>query len=155
VLKNPGHLGSIEALLELFPKALFVQTERNIGDTLGSYCGMMEEIYAQSFVSVDPLSIGEQAREYWGYELSRFRQSRVTLGPHLPLIEVDYVELVNDTMSVISRIYDARGLVLTQQARQAMEQWERDNRQHKFGKFDYSLSRFGLTPAKLRETFGF
>jgi hypothetical protein len=60
-------------------------------------------------------------------------------------IDVTYYDLVEDPIPQIARIYEAAGMKLTPQARDAMEASRKVNKQHKYGRHTYSLADFGMT----------
>jgi hypothetical protein len=60
-------------------------------------------------------------------------------------VDVSYYDLVADPIPQIERIYDAAGLALTSEARDAMEVARNVDKQHKYGRHRYSLADFGMT----------
>ncbi len=79
-------------------------------------------------------------------------QQRAAL-PHDPTIDVYYQDIVNDVVDVARRIHGARGTSLSKEGEQRMLAWERENAQHKYGKFIYSAEEYGLDPAGIRSAF--
>ena len=54
---------------------------------------------------------------------------------------------------VAEKIYAWAGRPLLDKARQAMQLWEQENRQHKHGVFKYSLEKYSLTSEMVTEKF--
>jgi hypothetical protein len=154
LLKNTGHIGSLSEVLNVFPNATFIMSMRNLCQTMGSYCQMMLETYERTFKQVDPLELGRDALDYWGYELRRYQAARAELGDDIRMVSVPYTQLLNDIEGVTEEAYALHGTPLTEVGRMTMRAWARDHPQYKHGKFEYSLERFGLSAEYIRRAFG-
>src|SRR5690606_39435670 len=64
VLKNPGHTGELAEMAELFPKATFVISRRDLCNTMGSSFRMMGEILVNSLDHPDPRRYADETVEY-------------------------------------------------------------------------------------------
>ena len=62
-------------------------------------------------------------------------------------VDVSYYDLVEDPLPAVERIYEAAGITLTPDARQAMEASRKVEKQHRYGTHRYSLEDFGMTEA--------
>ena len=71
--------------------------------------------------------------------------------PQLPLMDVSYRDVVRNAESTIEEIYRFVGMTLSDESREAMLSWERDNQQHKQGSHKYSLEEFGLSVGEINE----
>jgi hypothetical protein len=65
VLKNPGAVGFLEPLHEVFPKATFVHSHRDMTEVIPSYCRLMETIYQVLLEPIDLVRHGCEVLEYW------------------------------------------------------------------------------------------
>ena len=74
---------------------------------------------------------------------------------HRQLLDVHYVELLRDPMSMVRRIYEFFDLELNASAETAMEQFLLANPKNKGGVHRYSLEEFGLNPETERRRFQF
>ena len=56
-------------------------------------------------------------------------------------------------MPAMQKLYKSLGDEFTQEADAGMRGWLKDNPQDKFGKHEYKLAQFGLSPDKVRGMF--
>jgi len=154
LLKNPGNTGEVAEMFEVFPKATFVISQRDLTKTMGSSMRMMTEILVNSFDDVDMNWVGDQTVEYWAYELNRYQRQREELGSRLPIVETPYNRCVSDALSVAREVYELAGLPLTPEGEAAMRQWDNDNPRHKLGSYGYSLEDYGWNEKRIEDAFG-
>jgi hypothetical protein len=83
---------------------------------------------------------------------NRIMDARDKLG-HDRIIDVHYADLIRDPIPTMQRLYKALGDEFTQAANAGMRGWIADNPQDKFGKHEYKLAQFGLTPDQVRAMF--
>lgn len=144
LLKYPFYLGTEFLLREVFPDAKFVVPHRNPLKVVASSASLLRA-YRQAFSDTDyshmlgPMILGSLSQ---GTE--RIIEER-RMRPDMPLIDISYTSLVKDAESTIEKIYALIGKPISDQARQAMKQWEDDNQQHKQGAHSYTLGEFGVT----------
>lgn len=154
LVKNPGHTGEVAEMLEVFPKATFVISQRDLAVTMASSMRMMGEILKNSFDAYDPMRMGDETVEYWSYELNRYQHQRGALGNRLRIVETSYNRCVNDALNVAREIYALHDLPWTREGEKAMRQWDIDNPRHKLGAYDYALENYGWTAEKVEQAFG-
>ncbi len=154
VLKNPGNTGEMAEMLEVFPNATFVISQRDLFVTMGSSMRMGTEILRNTFDPLDPKFVGNYTIEYWAYELKRFLEQRNELGKRVRLVETPYRRCVSDAISVAREVYELAGRPWTKEGEAAMRQWDINNPRHKLGSYGYSLEDYGWSEAKIAETFG-
>ena len=154
LLKNPGNTGEFLEMLEVFPKATFVISRRDLIQTLGSTMRMTTEILQNTFDPLDPLLVGNAAVDYWAYEFKRYIEQRAARGAHVRLLEADYNICVSDGISVARDLYDLAGLPWTREGEAAMRRWDIDNPRHKLGSYGYSLEDYGWSEDKIYAAFG-
>ena len=154
LLKNPCNTGEFLEVLEVFPKATFVISKRDIYATMGSSMRMGTEILQNTFDPLDPEFVGQYTVELWSYELKRYLKQREEKGPEVRLIEADYNTCVADGISVAREVYAAHGLPWTAEGEAAMRQWDHDNPRHKLGSYGYHLEDYGWSEKKIAEAFG-
>jgi hypothetical protein len=150
ILKNPGHVGHLEALHAVFPRATYVHSHRDMAEVLASYCHLIESIYKPLYVDVDPREVGRQALLYWAPALERHARDRAELGDRVAILDVPYRGITDDPYPIVSEIYSRAGITLTPEAEAAMRAWSDRNHQHKHGKAAYRLERYGLTVDDIR-----
>jgi Sulfotransferase family len=154
LLKAPWHFRWLRLLFDTFPDATVVHSYRDPLQTVASMCSLFEQNRMMSCDVDAPLDVGELVMDYWADAVDRFTRERELLQREERFIDVQYTDIVSDTLSVIRRAYARAGLPLTEEAIAAMQAWERDNPQHKHGKHEYSLQRYGISGASIRSRFG-
>lgn len=154
LLKNPGHTGEIAEVLEVFPRATFVISQRDLVKTMGSSMRMGTEILQNTFEPLDPKFVGQYTIDYWAYELKRYLQQREELGSRIRIVETPYNRCVGDALSVAREVYELHGFPWTREGEAAMCQWDRDNPRHKLGSYGYSLEDYGWGAEKVEAAFG-
>ena len=156
VLKAPGHLLALEALLQVYPDACIVLTHRDPLKVLAS-CASFTEVLRNGFSDrVDKVSMARQVQQRWAEGAGLAVNYRQTQGnPQQQLFDVHYVELLRDPMSMVRRIYEFFDLELSGAAETAMERFLLANPQNKGGVHRYSLEEFGLNPETERRRFQF
>jgi hypothetical protein len=153
VLKNPGHVGYLKALHSVFPRATYVHSHRDMAEVLASYCHLIESIYKPLYVDVDPREVGRQALLYWAPELERYERERAELGDAISILDVPFRGITDDPYPIVREVYSRAGVTLTAEAERAMRAWSDRNQQHKHGKANYRLERYGLTVDDIRRAF--
>jgi len=154
VLKNPGNTGEFLEMLEVFPKATFVISRRDLYKTMGSSMRMGTEILCNTFDPLDPAFVGQYTVDYWAFELKRYLEQRAAMGSHVRLLEADYNRCVSDGLSVARELYELAGLPWTREGEAAMRQWDIDNPRHKLGSYGYSLGDYDWSEQKIAAAFG-
>lgn len=154
LLKNPCNTGEFLEVLEVFPKATFVISQRDIYKTMGSSMRMGSEILQNTLDPLDPGFVGQYTIDIWAYELKRYLEQRQTMGSQVRLIEADYRTCVADGVSVAREVYAAHGLPWTARGEAAMRQWDIDNPRHKLGSYGYHLEDYGWSEEKVASAFG-
>ena len=154
LLKNPCNTGEFLEVLEVFPKATFVISRRDIYKTMGSSMRMGTEILQNTFDPLDPKFVGQYTVDIWAYETKRYLRQLKDIGPEVRLLEADYNTCVSDGISVARDLYDLAGLPWTREGEAAMRQWDVDNPRHKLGSYGYALEDYGWSEEKIAGAFG-
>ena len=153
-LKNPGHIGQLDALSTVYPKATMLHLHRDLRTVLPSYCQLIRSIYLDLFDDYDPRRIGRQTLAYWGPEFRRHRAQREALRDRLNIVDAPYRAVLEDAVGVAGAVFERAGMPMTGQTEQALEQWQAENAQHKHGKPTYSMEEFGLDDEAILAAFG-
>ena len=155
VLKAPGHLLALEALLQVYPDAGIVLTHRDPLKVLAS-CASFTEVLRHAFSDqVDKVSMARQVQQRWEEGAGLAVKHRQEGSLQQQLFDVHYVELLRDPMSMVRRIYGFFDLELSDAAETAMERFLLANPKNKGGVHRYSLEEFGLDPETERRRFQF
>ena len=156
VLKAPSHLLALDALLQVYPDAGILLTHRDPLKVLAS-CASFTEVLRSGFSDhIDKPSLAREVRRRWDEGAHLAVQWRRKTGPwQQQLLDVPYMELVRDPLSMVRRIYAYFDLEITEAAVAAMQRFLRENPKNKDGVHRYSLAEFGLNPEEERRRFQF
>jgi Sulfotransferase family len=151
-LKQPSHGLWLETLLKLYPDARLIWTHRDPLTATGSFCSLMK-MGSQSFGLTPDLEwIASNYPWQAVQHAERIMNSRQKMG-HDRIIDVHYADLLRNPLPTMRKLYQSLGDEFTPQAEAGMNRWIADNPQDKFGRHEYKLAQFGLTPEKVRGMF--
>jgi hypothetical protein len=153
LLKTPLHFGMEPLLAQIFPDASFVATHRDPLSTLASQSSLIDYYYrAHSDAERKPI-LGPMMLQGQTMGMQAFLAGRDSC-PQLRTLDVGYSAVTQDALSVATRIYAHAGMpAMSERAHEAMQQWEKENAQHKHGAHRYSLEEYALDAATVRERF--
>ncbi len=156
LLKMPFHLMELEALVEIYPDAVFIQTHRDPVELMGSWNSIVERLRGFSTEARPPLETGAEQLAFMSGMLNdamRFRASNPALEERW--VDVRYTDLVDDPMGVVNDIYERRNWLLEPDAANAMQEWLRiqEEQRSKEPPHEYRLEDYGLTPETVNEAF--
>ncbi len=149
VLKSPLYSGLEPLLLSVFPDATLVMTHRHPVETMPSGLRLLGCFY-QPFSTAQP-----QAASYVAGQAGAI-EAHMGIRASLPanrFLDIEFNALMRDSLAAIERVYQHAGLQFSAQARARIEASIASNPQHKFGRHEYSLQRFGLTDADIGRQF--
>lgn len=144
VLKTPHHQEYFDPLLEVFPDATIVHTHRDPLKTSPSFFSMVTHLQMIFSDDVDP----NRVAAHWLGKIENMARRAMSTRDRVNdkgFVDVSYYDLIKDPIPEVARIYEAAGLDLTAEARDAMEASRKVNKQHKYGRHKYSLADFGMT----------
>lgn len=144
IFKSPYYAGSELLLKEIFPDAVFVPTHRRPADVVSSLASLVRSYY-KGYSDIDPSrQLGPLMLEFQAMGTESYVQG-CAAHPELEVLDIAYVDICKNAEEVIERIYVHAGMTLSDNARQKMIAWEKQNHQHKLGVHKYSLEDFALT----------
>jgi hypothetical protein len=152
VLKSPGHLWCLDALLGEYPNAFLVQTHRDplrIIASLGSLVARLRNLAS------DESSIPEAASDFAndilaGLDRSVTARENGTVDKDR-VVDVQFGAFMADPFATIRSIYERLDLELTPHAEQRMGTFLAANPADKYGKHTYTFSETSLDEGELRE----
>jgi hypothetical protein len=154
VLKNPSHLFALDALLEVYPDALVIQTHREPRTAIASVCSLSAEASRGWSTTFQGEVVGRDQLELWARGLEDFVAARARHDP-ARFIDVQYEDFVADPIGTAESIYGHFGLPLTPGARSAMRELHtRSTTGDQRPSHRYSLADFGLTAEQVDARFG-
>jgi hypothetical protein len=143
VLKAPGHLFALGALLERYPNAKIIQTHRDplrVMASMASHATVLRRAFSDVAV---PSEIAADWADRWARALDNFLAVR-DRSRSAQFLDVAYEEIENEPDPTLERIYAFLGWPLTDEARAAMRRFLAANPKNKHGVHRYSLSQYGL-----------
>jgi hypothetical protein len=153
LLKNPGHVWSLDALLEVFPDACVVQTHRDPVKAVPSMCSTLT---AASLLGegkpLEPSVIARRECSLWSEAMRRTIAARSRHDARR-FIDVNHRDFHADPLGTVRRIYDHFGISLSSTAEARMMARITANPESSHGAHHYTLEHYGLTPASVRDTF--
>ena len=152
VLKSPGHLWHIEALLREYPDACLVQTHRDPLKIVASLTSLVSALRTMASDRIDRLDVAREWAEHvrTGLEASvRARERGVV--PRDQVIDVQFREFMADPLATIRKIYERFGLDLSAEAEKCMRDFLAANPDDKHGKHTYRFADTGLALDEQRD----
>ena len=158
LFKMPTHLMELDALMEAYPDALFIQTHREPVQFMGSWCSLVSRTRATISEPLPAEVLGAEQLRAMSRLLGRavsFRNSHPEFEHRW--IDVSYYHLVRDPLAVVGRIYDHFGWTLEPGAVATMDAWlvqqaerRRTEERHRYDIADFGLTREGIDAAFAR-----
>jgi hypothetical protein len=152
-LKMPSHVLNIPTLLKVYPDARLIWTHRDPIAATGSLCSLIALAHRGFMGRVDTDWLRDNYPWQTEQHANRGMDAREQLGAADRVIDVYYADLLRDPVGTMRTVYRALGDEFTPAAEQGMRQWLADNPQDKFGRHEYKLAQFGLTPEAVRARF--
>ncbi len=161
VLKTPFHMGMLDAMAAVYPDARLVMTHRRPVRALTSLSSLQIKLRSVTTDDIDPHQFADEFLTFWGPFAARAVNTRRRWAKEakeagaedgepgsrrgLPVVDVNLHDLHKDPMSVVARIYQAFGLVLSPERRARMEWWlQNEGSRGKHGRNPYKAEWFGL-----------
>lgn len=143
VLKAPGHLFALDALLARYPDARIIQTHRDplkVMASMASHATVLRRAFSDRAV---PHEIAADWAERWARALDGFLAVRDRASPS-QFLDLSYEEIERTPLQSVERVYDFLGWPLASETRDAMTAFLAANPKDKHGAHRYSLDQFGL-----------
>ena len=152
VLKSPGHLWCLGALLDEYPNALLVQTHRDPLRIIASLTSLMSVLRR---LGSDAISLPDIASEFAAYLVEGLDRSVTAREdgtvPAGRVVDVQFREFMSDPFATIGAIYERLGLDLAPASEQRMLEFLADNTTEKHGGHNYTWADTGLDLGEWRE----
>lgn len=152
VLKAPGHLFSLGALLRRYPNAKIVQTHRDplrVMASMASHATVLRRAFSDN---TDPRSIAADWADRWARALDGFLAVR-DRASRAQFLDVAYESIEQAPLETVERVYDFLGWPLADAARTAIQGFLAANPKDKHGVHRYTLAQFGLDREALTRRF--
>lgn len=152
VLKSPGHIWSLGALVAEYPNALLVQTHRDPLTILASLSSLMAVLRK---MVTDESTVVECAAEWAGYILDGLdrsvdaRENGTVTDDRV--VDLHFRAFMADPFTTIRGVYERLDLELTPDTEARMRAFLAENTRDKHGKHEYAFSDTGLDEGEMRE----
>jgi hypothetical protein len=146
VLKAPGHLFALDALLRRYPDAKVIQTHRDplrVMASMASHATVLRRAFSDS---ADPEHIAADWADRWARALDGFLSVRDRSNA-AQFLDLSYEAIETSPIETVERVYAFLGWPLTETARATMSTFLAANPKNKHGVHRYSLSQYGLDRA--------
>jgi Sulfotransferase family len=152
VLKSPGHLWCLGALLDEYPNALMVQTHRDPLRIIASLSSLMSVLRRLGSDDISVPDIAAEFAEYLVEGLDRSVTAREdgTVPPDR-VVDTQFRAFMADPFATIGAIYDRLGLDLSEESELRMRDFLAENTTEKHGGHHYSWADTELDLGEWRE----
>jgi LPS sulfotransferase NodH len=151
VLKSPSNLPYVETVAKAFPEALLIMTHRDPVETAPSYISMQIALYKLSAQLEE-----KQVAGFWLPRLAtwmrRFEAARSRIGEGR-FIDIDYRQVTREPLTAAAQVLRRMGVPIDARVDAALAEFVAGNQREQRPAHAYSLERFGLTEAMIREEF--
>jgi len=151
LLKTPSHICHLDIIVEQHPDCGIMVTHRNPLEVIGSYSSMMMAVTPQQ-TQTDPKEMGRRVLEHLGAQMDHSMAIRRNISPER-ILDVQYVDFVDDPMAVVDGIYRHLSLPYPQQTRSSIAAYIDDHPRGKHGSHDYQLDELGLSERQVLDRF--
>jgi hypothetical protein len=155
VLKSPGHLWALDALLAEYPDARIVQTHRDPLRVVASLASLVALLRSMASDRIDRAAIGAEWTALLAAGLERtmaVRARRPAEAP--PVFDMHFQDFIRDEIAMVRRIYDHFGFALSPEAEVRMRRFLAANPKDKHGAHRYTLADAGLDAETERARYG-
>jgi hypothetical protein len=154
VLKTGAHLWGLEHLLATYPDARIVFTHRDPVKSMTSYASLTTIVRSVGSDHVDPNAVAAD----WTPRLRDVLMHGVNVRkaqeyPDAIFYDMMFRDFITDQFGVITQIYEALDLPMTDEAARAMQAFIDANPPGVHGTHDYQPDQYGIDPAAVRSEF--
>ena len=151
-LKSPHHAIALDPLTAEYPDATLVVLHRDPLVLCASVCSLIGTL-SGTFTDADhsayiaehwPAMLDESIRR-----IDAFRDAH----PQVPIVDIQYADLVRDPVATLERIYSSGADDLTDDARARVQHYVDTHPKGRFGAHRYDLADLGLDAGRLEERF--
>ena len=152
ILKTPGHLMSLGAVVKYFPGAKIIMTHRDPVSTVPSYCSMESTLYKMNTYIISDFEIGNHWLDRLSEWLNNFIEVRTSI-PDDRFIDINYLDLVEAPEQIGTQVLKSIHINDDILTKEMMENWIKANKRENRQKHNYKLSDYGLTRESISNKF--
>lgn len=154
VLKSPGHLWWLQALLAIYPDARIVQTHRDPLKVIASLTSLVTYLRSMASDQHEPHAIATD----WTARLARGLENTITVRdtvqlPSARVFDMQFAEFIADEVAMVRRIYTHFDIEFSAEAEARMRRFLAANPADKHGRHRYTLADAGLDVATERRRY--
>jgi hypothetical protein len=142
VMKDPGHLWSLDALFEVCPDARVVVLSRDPAETTASLASLCFTLQSMDSDARDKAAVGTYVRSMVRRGREALARARARSPAHF--LDVDYRRLVADPVAVVGEIQASLGRPLDPEGAARCRRFLADQRRDEAPAHRYTLEEFGL-----------
>jgi len=151
VLKAPQHMLQLDELFEVHPDARVIRLHRDPVAAIASTGSLLQHT-TRLFTSRPDIDFGEDLLETFT-DWQRRGDEGMARHPGR-VLDVAYEQLVADPTGFIERVHDFAGLPIDPVHVQRVRAYLQTRPKHRWGRHEYSIDRYGITPERIREELG-
>ncbi len=152
LFKDATHLFGPEALLEVYPDALIVQTHRDPVPMIGSVCSLCWSARDALNEGTDAQEFGRSTLALWERSINTMMKAREGRDPK-QFYDLPFGQFVQDPVAAIRDIHRYFDLEFTAEAESATQEFRAAHPKGKHGAHEYTLEEWGLDEDEVRERF--
>lgn len=151
VLKTPHHLEFLDLADKYFGDVQYIWTHRNIYECIPSFLSMVSYSRVMFSNEVDQQEVAKHWVRKNGYMLKKAIEFHEANSHRTHFTDVDYIDLVENAVKVIKRIYSDRKELVSADLEQIFRASNHRNPKGRYGQHEYSLQDFGVDEAFVDE----
>ena len=155
LLKNPGHIETLDLLFAVFPDAKVIQTHRDPAKAVPSLVSLLMQLHSE----MEEGRYEQRAHIMLRREVAKWASAvekcdRVRESHPGQVLDVAHLEFHGDPMGVLEKIYRFIGWDIPDGTRKGFAERIEEKPELQFGAHRYSIADFGMTEDEVREQFG-
>ena len=152
ILKTPGHLMGIAAVMEVFPEAKLIMTHRDPVAIVPSWASLEHGMYIMVSDEVSKKEVGAFWQDRLAELLNGFVAERERVNGR-NFVDVPYKDLLSDPITTGTRVLESAGVTVTDEIVAGMAQWIEANRREDRAPHQYTLEEYGLDKTEIEQKF--
>lgn len=154
LLKSPAHLAFLDVFKQTYPDARIIHTHRDPVKCIPSTASITSTVRWERSDSVDCRAVGDRIALGFRFALENVLDQRIDGRlPASTIVDVHLQDLIRDPAEVVRQVYSHLDIERPSDMPDKVVAYLGNKPKGKFGKHEYDMSRFGMTPEELRESF--
>jgi hypothetical protein len=147
MLKGPSHTPHMDTLHRVLPDAKFVQIHRDPVTCAASMAKVVWMLHTLRPVKgTDTVKDSAVMQEFYQRHCLLQNLRIRDKHPEIPIADFYYEEVRDDAPALAQKIFQFWGVPLEDNDLHTMRHWDTANKQHKLGRFNYTLAETGIDP---------